>query len=126
MHLSPIAQLGAVSKEGFDQLIEMQVSVSHRTRTYFHELPRLVGHEPALDSAIKSVCLIMKSKLQEPAVSKSSQINAFRHYGRTLTAMQQAIWDPVRATSTLTLCAVELLCCFEVSIALLSISENKD
>ncbi|CEJ91330.1 hypothetical protein VHEMI07049 [[Torrubiella] hemipterigena] len=113
MRLSPIARLGAVGKESADLLIDKQLAVSQKTRSYFHELPRVIGHEPALDTAIKSVCLLMKSTVQGVATGKQSQNLAFNQYGRALTTMQHAIWDPARAKSTLTLCAIELLCCFE-------------
>lgn len=116
LRLSPLVQLGAVPRKERHLMSEMQLSVSQRSRTYLDELPRRVGYEPALDAAIRCVSFVMQSKLQEPTNGKLSQALAFSFYGRALTLLQEALWDSKRSMSSLTLCTIELLCCFEVSV----------
>lgn len=88
----------------------------------FKTISQSLGYEPALDAAVTCLSEAMRYQTlqsQEDSAltlttASASVSTVLVQYGNALSLLQQAIWDPVRSRSPLTLWAIELLCSFEV------------
>lgn len=104
------------------------VRASMRTTTalYLAVLPSRAGENVAMDSAVQclatAVRLYYSNVLSIKAgevIATSEDMNLMLGYHiNALNCLRQALNDPVQASSAETLCATELLCCFEVRLNL--------
>lgn len=85
----------------------------HHLGRYMTEIPRRLGHNPALDVAVECLLqchtqLLEANQFSQPSTQPSPE------YMRALQILQNVIADPVLGTSADTVCATMLMAYYEV------------
>lgn len=90
------------------------------TAVYLSYLPSRAGQSAVMDSAVRSLAASVRlyyTKIKRgESIEEQDQNLIIGPYNHALKCLRQALKDPKEAVSAETLCAAELLCCFEVSI----------
>lgn len=88
-------------------------------------LPSRAGHNLALDAAAGCVAAAVRNACETSAVAQTdclfiekANTKTLKLYAYALQCLQRAVNDPEQSVSSETLCATELLCYFEVSLAI--------
>lgn len=95
----------------------------HTTALYLTLLPSRAGHSAVMDACVHALAAIARLYYETTmnkglALEEIAELDEYDRvlclYNRALKFLRQALDDPDESVSSETLCATELLCCFEV------------
>lgn len=90
------------------------MSPSEQLASYTRHLPSRSGYSVAMDSAVECVTAALRALKLPVTVQPTALTSARALYSRALSSLKDALYHPTHSVSAETLCAIDLLCIFEV------------